>query len=121
MKKTIVLLIAAMMLLGAVKGMAATEQTDSITSEFSDGKLDAAEFDSRSHDIDAQIEELGKIQDSLFDVQDSGGLIRDIGHTVFVAKEQLENIRRSSDLVKVRQLNSELKEMLQGVKAHLPR
>ncbi|MDG0817096.1 hypothetical protein [Bdellovibrio svalbardensis] len=119
MKKTFALILAAMMLLGAVKGMA--DEVGSIENEITIGKIDAADLDLTTREISQQINELNAIQDSLAQVEDSGGLIRDIGQTVTTAEMELKGIDRSMDLDKAHQLKRELSEVIATVKAHLPK
>lgn len=94
MKKVLIGLIAAAMLLGS---FAKAEEVDDIMMMNTEGKIEAAMAETKYftmlEDIEASITRLNKIQDSLQNAEDSHGVIPAIGQEVTVASQKLEGFK----------------------------
>ncbi|QDK36509.1 hypothetical protein [Bdellovibrio sp. NC01] len=109
MKKVLIGLIAAAMLLGS---FAKAEEVDDIMMMNTEGKIEAAmaenKFYANLDTINASIAHLNKVQDSLQNVDDTRGVLSAIGQEVTVASATLERIVQDHDDQGAKELKNHL-------------
>jgi hypothetical protein len=106
MKQKVMLAMAIIMVLGSVKAMASSAQgsIDPVEMENIQGKWDASELNVNLAKVQSQIKEMNDLRDSISEVEDTNGIGPGIGQVVTVAAEEAEEIYKSSDLMKSREL-----------------
>lgn len=122
MKKAVIWMIAAMMLLGSLKVFAADVTAgkldavaqdvseSEIQSDITDGKIQAAMIDMKISEIKDQITEVDALQESLDGVENSFGLIHGLGMESEQAKIDLARV---TDMASAKKLETHLSALIE--------
>ncbi len=113
MKKKAMLAMAIIMLLGSVKALASqSAEVDPAEIMNTPGKLYDSEVNVNLAKVQEQIEEMNSMQDRLAEIENSGGLMRDLGQTKEVAEQDSKKVSQTFDLEQSRQLVKNLDALL---------